>query len=82
MDVVLHLPDVYVRRWWELADRVTNGDLYSLMIQSLGIGIQTIDAATQVKGVVPRSNEDNVIHFKPKYYWDDDIIKNQSQRKE
>lgn len=76
MDIVLHMPASYLRRWWELADQVTNGDLYSLLINALGIGIQTIAAATQVEGVINKSDVDNVIQFKPKYYWDDEVMKN------
>jgi len=71
MKFVVDIPDKYVYRWMKLSQEIGFDSFDNFIIHSLGIGIQTLDAAMQAT----QPTADNVVKFKPKYYWDDKEIK-------
>lgn len=70
MQIVVNLPDLYIRRWYDLMDKMDVLNMEQFLVYAIGIGIQTIDAATRVLNT---DEEAKVIPFKEDYYWSKDI---------
>ena len=66
MQIVISLPDIYIQRWFDLKDRVGMKSMDEFIVRAIGIGIQTMDAATQI---MLNDNDNNVVKFKSDYYW-------------
>lgn len=67
MQIVINLPDAYIQRWFNLKDRIGVKSMDEfIIIKAIGIGVQTMDAATQI---MLNNDDNNVIKFKSDYYW-------------
>lgn len=66
MQIVISLPDIYIQRWFDLKDRVGMKSMNEFIVRAIGIGIQTMDAATQI---MLNDDDNNVVKFKSDYYW-------------
>lgn len=68
MKIVIDLPDKYVYRWFNLMRKMKIESFDGFILQAIGVGVQTMDAAYKIKsGLAPI--ESNVIDFDKNYYW-------------
>jgi len=69
MKVVIDLPDKYVYRWFNFMRKMGIESFDGFLLQAIGIGIQTMNAAYKIKNSLA-STESNVIDFDKNYYWE------------